>query len=159
MIILITIASILAIAGAVWLFNKFSPWYICPICAGVSGTWLWMLIGMSAGKLPITNYQLPIAILMGGSVVGIAYQVEKRLPIRQAGLLSGKPALLWKTLFIPAGLALVYGVLLQNWQLAGGAGALALLFLAAFLLPVRKNPPAVKNDKIKELEDKMKNCC
>lgn len=41
------------------------------------------------------------AMLLGGSVAGIAYQVEQRLPLERSPLL-------WKILFIPAGFVAAY---------------------------------------------------
>ena len=64
------ILSILIITLVVWLVNKKLPIQVCPVCAGVFLTWLWMFIGMSLGKLLIANYQLPVSVLMGGTVVG-----------------------------------------------------------------------------------------
>lgn len=155
MAILIAITSILAITALVWIFNKISPFYICPICAGVSGTWLWMLIGALIGQLPIINYQLPISILMGGSVVGLTYQGEKYLVSIKA---SANKVLLWKSLFIPAGFATVYGLVTAFWQLFIAALAVVGIVAVGFLLPDSgKNKQ--ENKKISEIEEKMKNCC
>ena len=73
------------IAGIAWFlnrilllrFNSGRAFKICPVCAGFAGTWLWMLIGMLLGLIPTSDFQLPTAFLMGGSVVGIAYQIGK----------------------------------------------------------------------------------
>ncbi|MDP2664447.1 MAG: hypothetical protein Q8O97_00530 [bacterium] len=92
------IVSIAVITGAVWLVGKVLPFKVCPICAGVSGTWLWMLVALFLG------YEIDLviaAMLLGGSVVGIAYQLEKRLP-------AGHSPLLWKALFVPAGFVVAY---------------------------------------------------
>jgi hypothetical protein len=78
---IIAIISILIIVFAVWLINKKLPIKICPICAGVSLTWLWMLLGMGYGMLSIEKYQLVTAILMGGSVVGITNKLEEKYKI------------------------------------------------------------------------------
>lgn len=142
--------SILAIAGVVWIANKILPLRICPICAGVSGTWLWMLAGMFSGLLPTSDFQLPTAILMGGTVVGIAYQLEKYLPQNQSPLL-------WKILFVPAGFAAVYAVLTQ-WQSIFLASFIFILLITfVFLYPRGKS--ATRKKTIEELEKKMKDCC
>ena len=146
---IIVIASILVITSIVWLWNKVTPFYVCPICAGVSGTWIWMLIGRWSGQLPVANYQLPIAILMGGSVAGIAYQIEKILP-------TGKSAFLWKTLFIPAGFFFVHNVVNQKLVLASWILAFIMLLTIIFLMPGEQN---INKGKIEALKDKMKNCC
>ena len=87
---------------------------------------------------------------MGGSVVGIAYQVEKRLP-------PNRSPLLWKVLFIPAGFTAVYGLLNFWWLFFSVIAAYLLIIVFVFW----KRPPktdAISND-VKELEEKMKKCC
>lgn len=149
MAIFITITSILAITALVWTFNKISPFYICPICAGVSGTWLWMLIGVLTNNLQLTTYSLVIAILMGGSVVGIMYQLEKK---------RGELPLIWKTIFVVSGFLIVYA-LVSGWL---AVGFFTVAFFAAFsILVLQKNgiQRPEKKSQVKELEEKMKNCC
>ena len=158
--IILTVISIFVITCAVWTVNKLFPFKVCPICAGVSGTWLWMLAASLLG------YQIDLAIvamLMGGSVVGIAYQLEKKLS-------AGKSALLWKVLFIPVGFVVAYSLVSSQWAMLaaslGIAGALALLFL-------RSSGKDQSNVKVaaqsqlgeprpmgrEELKKKMENCC
>lgn len=144
----IAAASILLITLAVWLANRILPFQVCPICAGVAGTWVWMLI---ANLLGFSIDLLIPAILMGGSVVGIAYQVEKLLA-------EGGPQLLWKSLFIPAGFFAVWSLLSLWWLGFWGALALSLLIAALFLLPSKKLS-FKENEKVKELKEKMKDCC
>lgn len=78
---IIATISILIITFAVWLANRKLSVKICPICAGVLLTWLWMLFGMGYGLLSIEKYQLITAILMGGSVVGITNKLEEKYKI------------------------------------------------------------------------------
>lgn len=75
------IISIFVLTSIVWVSNKILPLKICPICAGVSLTWLWMLFGMSYGFLSVEKYQIVTAILMGGSVVGITNKLEEKYKI------------------------------------------------------------------------------
>ncbi len=75
------ILSILILTCVVWVLNKKLPFQICPICAGVSLTWLWMLFGMGLGFLSVEKYQMVIAILMGGSVIGIVNKLEEKWKI------------------------------------------------------------------------------
>lgn len=150
MLITITTISILAITGFVWLLNRILPLKICPICAGVSGTWLWMLAATFLG------YEIDLlipAMLMGGSVVGIAYQIEKRLP-------PNRSPLLWKTLFIPAGFVAVYSVL-SSWWIVFIAATTFLVILALRFTEQTKNiaTPTGQNRAVEELKKKMKNCC
>lgn len=74
---IIAILSILIFTGAVWAINKILSIQICPICAGVTLTWLWMLLGIGLGFLPISRYELIIAILMGASIGGIVTEIKK----------------------------------------------------------------------------------
>lgn len=152
-IIILTAASILAITAIIRLTNKillrFSRrGHICSVCVGVSGTWFWMLVGVLSGFLPEKSFELPIGTLMGGSVVGIAYQIDKHLPASRS--------LLWKILFIPAGFALTQSVISGLWTLAG-----VLLFFEILLLLVFvfwKNHRQ-ENKTVKFLEEQMKKCC
>jgi len=142
----ITIVSIAGITCAVWLANKVLPFKFCPICAGVAGTWLWML------GLHQLGYQIDlviVAMLMGGSVVGIAYQAEKKLP-------AAKLLLLWKALFIPAGFAAVYSLVSSQWAMAAASLALAFALSWAFFKSSETKQPA---GKVEELKKKMENCC
>ena len=43
-VILATTFSILAISGMGWAAKKLLRIPLCPICLGVGGTWLWMVI-------------------------------------------------------------------------------------------------------------------
>lgn len=153
--ITIVIASILGITFAVWLANKALPFQVCPICAGVAGTWLWML------GLYQLGYQVDLgiaAVLMGGSVVGIAYQLEKKLP-------AGKSPLLWKTLFIPAGFVAMYSLVSFQWTMAAASllvtGAIAWAFLKKAESPeeIRRAESPEQGRRVEELKKKMENCC
>ncbi|MBE0624128.1 MAG: hypothetical protein IH606_04875 [Burkholderiales bacterium] len=145
--ILTATASILAITGAAWAAKRLLRVPLCPICLGVGGTWMWMVIARELGyKVDATM----LAILLGGSVAGIAYQVEKRLP-------QGRSALLWKTLFIPPGFVAAYALAAAHWALFGTM-SVALLLLTAFFLIA---PGALSEDseKVNELKKKMQDCC
>src|SRR3989338_1204242 len=48
----------------------------CPICAAVSGTWLVLSAGVAWGFLTPSAWLIPVALLMGGSVIGIANKME-----------------------------------------------------------------------------------
>lgn len=156
--------SILVITFAVRLFNKFSPLKICSICAGVAGTWLWMLIGMLTGQLPVASYQLPAAILIGGSVVGIAYQVEKFLP----GLAGWRTPLLWKALFIPGGFIAASFLLSFKWLEFLIVSGILLVIMSLFLQSLKKPEESSRNEvdlgenkekRIEMLEEEMEECC
>jgi len=77
MVILITIVSILFFSLSAFTTRKYLGLKICPICAGVSLTWLWMFLGMWYGLISIEKYQLITAVLMGGSIIGITNKLQE----------------------------------------------------------------------------------
>lgn len=145
--ILTTVASILAIAGAMWAAKRLLRVPLCPICLGVGGTWLWMVVARELGYAVDATM---LAILLGGSVAGVAYQVEKRLP-------QGRSALLWKTLFIPSGFVAAYALAAPHWALLGAA-SVALVLLTAFFL-VAPGASGEESKNVEELTRKMRDCC
>ena len=146
-VILITTISIIAITALAWLATKVLPFPVCPICVGVAGTWIWMLAARFAGLTFDTSM---LAILLGASVFGIAYQLEKHLP-------KGRSPLLWKTLFLPIGFAAAYGLMIAHWSVLGISILALLLLTAGFFMPHRdtKNNSAA----VEKLEREMKKCC
>lgn len=146
-VILITIISILAITGLAWLATKVLPFPVCPICVGVAGTWLWMV---AAGLAGFAFDASMLAILLGGSVVGAAYQLEKHLA-------PGRSPLLWKALSLPIGFAAAYGVAVSHWRLLAIAGV-ALLFLTAVFF-MRRRHSEKDSAALERLEREMKKCC
>ena len=145
---IITIVSILGITGVAALLRVKTPLRLCPICAGVSGTWAWMLVARAVGY---AIDPLIIGILMGGSVVGAAYQLEKRLP-------SGRSPLLWKTIFIPGGMFAVYELLSSRWVVFFAALGVMLILTFVFLRP-RRGHGGKEGERVQDLEEKMKKCC
>ena len=146
-IVLTTIASILALAGLAWAASRLLRLAICPICTGVAGTWLWMGV---ARHFDFAVDVLMLSTLLGGSVVGVAYQLERRLA-------GGRSPLLWKTLFIPAGFAAAYALAVAHWALLAMALVVLLLLTAYFLVP--RGSAKAPSTAVQNLESKMKNCC
>src|SRR3989344_8965196 len=113
-----TIAALAIFAGVV------TRRKICPICVGGFLTWLWMLAGYY-----LFGYDADIrilALLTGGSVVGAAYTIEKRLsPSRSPGL--------WKLVVVPVGFVAAYGVLVEK-PLLVIAGIAVLLIVGWYFL-------------------------
>ncbi len=104
--------TLLAMVGvyAIWLIlsdliNKIFKFKICAVCATVVTTWLGLLILKLIG---FNISQLVIAILMGQSIAGFMYFLEKR-----AGLTKNKSLRLMKPLVI------LFGTLIVYWILAG----------------------------------------
>jgi hypothetical protein len=157
-IIIVTI-SILVITGLVWLLNKALPFKVCPICAGVSGTWFLILVGILTGFLSPITYQLIVAVLMGGTVVGIAYQGEKRMDVAPKNFLK------FRTAIIVPGFILVYFAIMNiSWlTLVIEAAVLAVVTYLFFILPsakiLKEASSSQSKEKVAELEKKMKECC
>lgn len=119
---------------------------ICPICVAVSGTWIALLIARYFGQ-PV-DLAL-ISMLMGGSVVGITYTLEKKLPV-------GRSAMAWKIVAIVSGMVLVYGFLREMWMLT--AIGVVIAAIGGVIFFSHGNTSQVSKT-AKELEDKMKQCC
>lgn len=141
---IVAILSIFVITLFVWFLDSVSPFTVCPICAGVSGTWIWMLAGRFLGY-PADNVIL--ALLMGGSVVGIAYKFENFIPKHKA--------LLWKSFFISVGFFVMYNAILFLWAIS--FIGLLILFIGVLMFFVVFGEGGTK--KTREIEKKMKQCC
>lgn len=146
-VVVTTIGSILALAALAWAASRLLRIPLCPVCTGVAGTWLWMLL---ARYLGVVIDAAMLSILLGGSAVGVAYQLEKRLA-------GARSPLLWKTLSIPAGFAAAYGLVAAQWTTLAAALLVLLLLSAYFLWP--RAGAATPSEAVQDLESKMKNCC
>ncbi len=147
-IVVATAVSILAITALAWAATRTRSKSVCPICIGVAGTWLWMAIARHLDGAFDTS-MLPI--LLGGTVVGLAYLLEGRLP-------AGRSALLWKTLFLPAGFVAAWAFTALHWiVLAASIAVLALLTLAFMTAP--RAARAKDSTVVEKLERQMKECC
>lgn len=123
-------------------------------------TWIWMLGASFLDIFVYSQFVTPIALLMGGSVVGIAYQYAE---LRRKSVTK----LTWLTWLIAPGFVAVYGLLMQEW-LVFGAGAVVWLGFAVYaLFPRGKSGPKEENeddeeaseDKRKKLEKELEECC
>lgn len=143
--LIIVIISILGIAGLAAIGKRFLPVTICPPCAGVAGTWLWMLGARATGYAidPIL-----LALLVGGSIVGISYQLAKRLPNPSASPL-------FRTLFTAAGLIAGYGIIIQRWEHFAIGTGLLIVNLAGFF----HRASTESNATTTRLEKELDNCC
>lgn len=149
MLIAITVISILAISALVWFANRILPFTVCPMCAGVFLTWMGLVGAHFMG------YQVALvvpALLMGGSVVGITYQLEKKFKNSSVGAL-----LFWKVLFIPAGFIAAYAILEQLWIVF--LSAIAFLFLMSLVFLSSRGTTDPHEKSADGLEKKMKDCC
>jgi len=131
----------LAITLITWIFRKITGFNICPFCAGVAGTWTWMLLAYYLGYAADRTI---LAMLMGGSVVGISYTLEK----------YGGSSLIARTIFIAAGFEAVYSLINTEWLRFFISMLIAISFAGKHFL--KKSSPSRR---AAELEKKMKNCC
>ena len=147
---IIAISSIIILATATWILNKILSKKMCPICTGVSLTWFFMLLGIYFGKLPVVDYQLPVAILAGGTVVGLMSKLETFIKINLI--------LFWKTVFVLGGFTAVYGLIAFDWKIFSVGAIFTILFTLMFKAG-KVDEQSQKSAKLKELEEKMRNCC
>jgi len=141
------LTSIWLLAALAWLARRALRVSVCPICVGVAGTWLWMLIARQFG-IGVDTTMLPL--LLAGSVVGIAYQLERFLP-------SGRSVALWKSVAIPLGLAAAYALEQSLWGLLAALLATLMVGAAVFFRPAAESGPA--SEAAEELKRQMKQCC
>ena len=160
MLITITVIASFSVTVAAWLASRFLPFKVCPVCAGVFLTWAGLLGARFLGYE--INPVVP-ALLMGGTVVGIAYQLEKKLQN-----VSSNARFLWKTLFIPTGFVSAYSILAESWTTL--SSSLAFLSLMTFLLlrfNLRRSDSGGltlegregRETAAEDIEKKMKDCC
>jgi hypothetical protein len=136
--------------------------FYCAICYAVSLTWLGLLALFFLGFKFDTRI---LAALLGMSVVGIMYQLEDYFKEKEI-----KKYWLFRIILINSGILLIYGVLFGSLSvlLVGLVGVLILVLLF-FYLASRKSglinkikeglPAKEKNKALKELEDRLENCC
>lgn len=149
MILAATIASILLLTALAWLARRAAWPRLCPLCAGVAGTWAWLLAAHATGAE--VDLRLP-ALLLGGSVVGLAGQAETL-----KGRAGETRRLAWKTGVAAAGFATAYWLLVPAWAgFAVGLVLLAGLLLAPWLTAPAGNGTAKRR---KKLLAQLKDCC
>lgn len=149
MLIIFSVLSILIFSGVVWVINRILPSGVCPVCAGVFLTWVW-LVGAHLG-----GYQIDLTIpafLMGGSVVGSMYQLERKSRGASAGA-----RVLWKVLFVSGGFIAAYALLEQLWTVLLVAAVSLLLISLVFLSFGRASE--TREETAKDIERHMKECC
>ena len=149
----VVIALVALFASLALVVKRIGLPSLCPICLGVSLTWLTLAALMLVGFLPTTFYLLPTAILMGGTVVGVVYQGEKKFKVMRS--------------FAPKMVVLIIGFVLAHLLLTN-MNWLTLIAATFILIPLGylfflKSPQATagteNSETIRDLEDKMKECC
>ncbi len=148
------VSSILIIGFTVltYLFNKITHWKICVVCAGVSLTWLTLTALVLGGIRPTSYFLLPIALLMGGTVVGIAFQGEKKFK-------WAKNLFYWKVPVVIIGFVIAY-LLLINMSWPTFIFELILLGILIYFLFLQPTANRLSTkESVSELEDKLEDCC
>lgn len=153
--IIIALISVAAITLGVKFANRFFPFSVCAICAGVSGAWVLLTLAVLAGLAPEAFYLPVITLLMGGTVVGIAYQAERTFGW------SGEKSFWLKFVIIVVGFYFAHiAVGALSWMTF--ALELAALAVLVYLFFVRRNAGAKNHppsQKAEELEKALKDCC
>lgn len=147
------------------------PWrlfkvHICVICASVALTWLVLLVFYLLGYAvdPIV-----LAILMGGSVVGIMYRLQDMF------LKKGWQRFwIFRWSIIIFGLIFVWSILRELWFLVFATAAIGIVWTLVILPSIKKLKITVETEKVSgiseskkseweraraEFEEKMKKCC
>lgn len=143
----LALASIGILSLLAWIATRGTRFAVCPACAGVFGTWLWMVLGRFAGH---AVDRVLLAVLLGATAVGVTQWFADRLK-------HAHHAARWKVLALPAASVVAYGVAVERWMLAAGAAAVYATLAWAFLLASgagRRSTAAVA-----ELEERLKRCC
>ncbi len=129
---------------------------ICPLCVGVSSLWLLLSAGMAWGYLAPAIYLVPAALLMGGSVVGIAYLGEKRCRWAQQHPLE------WKSIVVGIGMPIAY-LLVTHLTPMTVISEFILLLIIAYLFFIKRPMRAVgepnDNGNVQEIKKQMEQCC
>lgn len=125
---------------------------ICLVCVAVSLTWFLISAGIAMGLLEADNWKLIVAMAMGGSAVGIAFQAEKRF---------GWHSPMIKFIIIVIGFVLTYLAVgnINAWTLAAEAIIILVLGYLFFIFRTGIGASAADSKELKELEEKMKDCC
>lgn len=137
MLITVALTSVIGLTILAWSAKRVLPFPICPICTGVSGTWLWLIAAHFLG------YQIDLtvpAILMGGSVVGAMSKLER--------FVEPKFVLVWKTVFVIAGFLAADSLVTGQWLVLAGGIIFALVATLVFQM-----------SKINTGKPELKNCC
>ncbi|PIR74063.1 MAG: hypothetical protein COU35_04440 [Candidatus Magasanikbacteria bacterium CG10_big_fil_rev_8_21_14_0_10_47_10] len=106
------------------LVKQVTGWRYCAICASVSLTWLGLLALYWLGRF---DHPALIGVLMGQSVVGVYYLLEKKVP--EAWHVFRLPYLLTTTVVVYA----LLGLLTQAVHVFGTLAVLWIVFGVAFV--------------------------
>ncbi len=129
---------------------------ICPICATVSLTWATLLVLHLFEAFEIDHFLL--AILMGASVCGVMYLVEKKVE-------SAVRKVIWKIGSVLLGTFLVWGIVSHQSPTVLSITVILYLGLIFFSLKKKKESEGTGENNQEEAGDKetwlkkLENCC
>ena len=151
--IIIALILVAVITAGVKSVSRFLPFSPCPLCIGVSGTWVLLSFAILAGFLPRDIYLDVITLLMGGTVVGIAYQAEKKFGWQ------GEKSFWFRFAIIAVGFYAAHvAVGSLSWPVF--VFELAVLSALAYLFFVRRDASAGPHSpEAEKLEKELENCC
>ncbi|MEK7606964.1 MAG: hypothetical protein AAB444_02115 [Patescibacteria group bacterium] len=138
--------------------------HVCAICAAVSLTWAGFLYAYLSGR---SVDPLVLALLMGGSVVGLMYAMQKTFEKH-----GWTHFWFFRWLIITFGMAFCWALLNERWVMTGVAALLGVL-LGLFVFSFSRKPSvavasssAAQDQKSiewsrakREFEERMKQCC
>ncbi|OGZ29451.1 MAG: hypothetical protein A2931_01560 [Candidatus Niyogibacteria bacterium RIFCSPLOWO2_01_FULL_45_48] len=152
--IIIALILVAIITISVKAVSRFLPFSVCAICMGVSGAWVLLSLAILTGVVPSNLYLDVITLLMGGTVVGIAYQAEKKFGWR------GEKAFWSKFAVIVAGFYAAH-VAVGGLSWTVFAIELFVLVILAYLFFIRQDGANLKSHsaKVEKLEKELENCC
>ena len=126
---------------------------ICPICVAVSSLWFGLSAGIASGYLTTETFIIPIALLMGGTVVGIMDQGEKRC------IWAANHPMTWRTLTVSLGMPIAYLFITHINKTVVFIEFILLLNLA-YLFFIKKSQSIKRPDsKVSGIEKQMEQCC
>lgn len=128
---------------------------ICPVCIGVSFIWLVLSAGVALGYLSPSTFLVPIALLMGGTVVGIAYLGEKRCHW------AAQHPQKWKWLVVIIGMPTAYLLVSHISKLVVFVELIILLNLAylLFIKTSKLDQAGKSEEQLDKIEKQMEQCC
>lgn len=128
---------------------------VCPICVAVSSVWFALSVGIAWGFLPLSIFLAPVSLLMGGTVVGIAYLGEKKYSW------AAKNPQLWKSLIILIGMLTAYILVSHLNKFTIFIELIILIYLAYlfFLKNPKPNQTEKSDNQLGEIKKQMEQCC
>lgn len=140
--VLIAISAIIVLFFVMLVIKRLVSWQMCVICMSVSGVWM---IGLVLYMLGMFDHAVVLAVLMGQSVVGVYYAVEKR--VSRSLQLFRLPFLLTLTTCVFVVLGVVQDILIVSLFLV-------VLWMIFWIVYAYRSHP-----RIRKIVDRIIACC